>query len=42
MSALFVGVELGGTDEGDVCQNDRCCSLMVNSACSSPLCEGLS
>lgn len=42
MSALFVGVELGGTDEGDVCQNDRCCSLMGSSACSPRLCEGLS
>lgn len=42
MSAVFVGVELGGTDEGDVCQNDRCCSSTVYSAHSSRLCEGLS
>lgn len=42
MSAVFVGVELGGTDVGDVCQNDRCCSSTVYSTCSSRLCEGLS
>lgn len=40
MSSVFVGVELGGTD--DICQNDRCCSSTVYSAHSSCLCEGLS
>lgn len=27
--SVFVGVELGGTDEGDVCQKDSCCSSML-------------
>lgn len=29
VSAVFAGVELGGTDEGDVCQKDSCCSSML-------------